>query len=228
MPAFRTWPAIGAVAILCAGCASSVEGSGAAIGSGPTATKTTTPVPSSLPSGTPSSPALTFGPGPNPPTEVSSSPSPSATSSPRPSATDAKPTRSPVPTAHGPGASLAGAIRAMKKHGYDPADTSPPWYPQHKLNGIVGVVHESADGYNQLVFFFVGNHYIGNDTSEPSAVIHYVSGTDDTVTVKYAIYHSNDPNCCPSGGGKSVRYHWNGQLLVPLDPIPSTKGTGRR
>ncbi len=231
MPAFhRSWPAIAAVAILCVGCGSTVEGSGQAIGGSQAATTASgsgSAAPSAtLPSGTTSSdPTL----GSNPPTEASSSASPSATK-PRPTATTPRPrpTKSPVPTQHGAGASLTSAIREMKKHGYDPADTSPTWYPQHKLNGIVGVAHGSADGYNQLVFFFVGNHYIGKDTSDPSAAIHYVSGTDDTVTVKYAIYHSNDAMCCPSGGGKSVRYHWNGQMLVPLDPIPSTKDAGRR
>lgn len=88
--------------------------------------------------------------------------------------------------------------------------------------------HESADGYFQYGFFFVDGRYIGRDTKDPSAAITFISGTDRMVTLKYAIYSGSDANCCPSGGTRNVRYLWNGQQLVPLDPIPPTSGTGRR
>lgn len=114
----------------------------------------------------------------------------------------------------------------LRAHGYDPL---PPatWYRTHVLNAQVGVAHDSADGYVRLAFFFVNGRYIGTDTSQPSAIIHYVRGGNEMITLRYAIYRPNDPMCCPTRSA-NVRYHWTGHRLVPLDPIPPINGTGRR
>jgi LppP/LprE lipoprotein len=125
-------------------------------------------------------------------------------------------------------ASLADALRVVRQHHYSPVDNSPPWYPQHTLNGIVGYPTDSVDGHNQFVFFFVGNKYIGTDTDDPSTEIQYGSGADTTVTVKYFLYRSADPLCCPTGGTASVGYHWTGHKLEPLDPIPPLTGSVHR
>ncbi|HVX46696.1 MAG TPA: LppP/LprE family lipoprotein [Mycobacteriales bacterium] len=116
----------------------------------------------------------------------------------------------------------------MTSRGFDPAGNERTWYPDHTLNALVGVKHDSADGYFQYGFFFVNGRYIGRDTKEASATVKYVAGTDRMVTLQYAIYSGTDPNCCPSQGTRNVRYLWNGQQLVPLDAIPPTNGTGRR
>jgi hypothetical protein len=46
------------------------------------------------------------------------------------------------------------------------------------------------------------------------------------VALMYVLYRRNDPNCCPTGGGKIVRFHWTGRRLVALDRIPPLTGEG--
>lgn len=137
-------------------------------------------------------------------------------------------TVSPPTSSVPPAASLANALRVVQSHHYTPVDQTPPWYPQHTLNAIVGYPSDSADGHSQFVFFFVGNKYIGTDTGEPSTGVQYVSGANTTVTVKYFLYRSADPLCCPTGGTAAVRYQWNGHKLMPLDPIPPLTGAKHR
>jgi len=114
-------------------------------------------------------------------------------------------------------ADRAAAERVVRSHGYNP--NSGQWYPNHQLNAIVGVVQHSADGAARQTFFFVGNRYIGTDKADVSANSYYVAGANRTVTIGYPIYGPSDPMCCPSGGNWTVRFHWNGSRLVPLDPI---------
>ena len=111
--------------------------------------------------------------------------------------------------------------------GYTPySDDAAGWDPQAPVNVILATLTASADGYNNWAFFFVGNTYIGHDTKEPSLGISIVGRTSNTITLGYTIYGPNDPNCCPSGGSRSVRYQWNGSQLIPLDPIPTNDPTG--
>ena len=35
-------------------------------------------------------------------------------------------------------------------------------------------------------------------------------------------YTRADPLCCPTGGGKIVRFRWNGSRLAAVDAIPSS------
>jgi hypothetical protein len=85
---------------------------------------------------------------------------------------------------------------------------------------LVGTRTGSADGYNQLAFFFLGSHYLGTDSSQPSASMRVLSQSDTEVAIAYGLYRSHDPLCCPSGGQTTVRFQLNNGQLVPLQPIP--------
>jgi hypothetical protein len=67
--------------------------------------------------------------------------------------------------------------------------------------------------------------YLGTDTLNPSAQVRLGWRDSDTVALQYQLYRPEDPMCCPTGGAALVRYHWNGQALEPLDPIPSDDST---
>ncbi len=69
------------------------------------------------------------------------------------------------------------------------------------------------------VFFFVGTRYVGDDKTT-SANLGFAYLTGDTVAVNYSMYHLDDPDCCPSAGTQTVRFHWDGKSVTPLDPIP--------
>jgi hypothetical protein len=47
---------------------------------------------------------------------------------------------------------------------------------------------------------------------------------DTTIALMYVLYRNSDALCCPTGGGKIVRFHWNGSRLVALDRIPPRTG----
>jgi hypothetical protein len=80
---------------------------------------------------------------------------------------------------------------------------------------------DTADGKGMFAFFWVGDQYIGTDTADQSIAIRFVGQTDTTVTLAYALYTPSDPLCCSTGGTATVRYHWDGTKLTPLDPIPT-------
>lgn len=152
-------------------------------------------------------------PGPSPSTAAPSQP---ATQAPGPS--------SPPPPAKG---SLAAAKATVRGLGYTPnPDTGKHWDNSATLNVIVGILTGSADGHPAWAFFFVDGHYIGTDTELPSALINLAWTHSDTVALTYLLYAPADPMCCPSAGTATVRYHWNGSHLAPLDPIPPAGGTG--
>lgn len=115
--------------------------------------------------------------------------------------------------------SLEQAQSRVRAEGFDPVD--PETYKAGStLRVLLGVKSGSATAYNQQAFFFVGGRYLGTDTKDVSAGIRYEGQTDDTVTLAYALYEPDDPNCCPKAGSARVRYRWNGSRLTPLDPIP--------
>ena len=114
----------------------------------------------------------------------------------------------------------ADAIERIKREGYS-AFIPPPFSDEGPLRVFLGLKIGTADGYNQRAFFFLNDDYLGTDTLNPSAGIRLLVRTPDTVTLSYVLYRPNDGMCCPTGGSATVRYHWNGTRLVPLDPIPS-------
>ncbi len=129
-----------------------------------------------------------------------------------------------------PSAEATAAAAVVSAHGYTAADLS-EYRPTQTLRVLIGTRTGSADGHNQLAFFFIGGHYLGTDSSQPSASMRVVSQSDTEVAIAYALYRSHDPLCCPSGGQTTVRFQLNNGQLVPLQPIPpasSSSGLSRQ
>jgi hypothetical protein len=114
---------------------------------------------------------------------------------------------------------LGAALAVVRAHGYTAGDTS-DYHPEQTLRVLVGTGTGSSDGHGQQAFFFVGDRYIGTDTSEPSASVKVTGQSDTEVTLAYPLYRTHDPLCCPGGGQASVRFQLNNGRLVPLSPIP--------
>jgi LppP/LprE lipoprotein len=117
------------------------------------------------------------------------------------------------------GAQATAAAAVVRTQGYTPNDTS-EYHPNQTLTVLLGTRTGSADGYNQRAFFFLDGHYIGTDSSQPSAALRVLSQSDTEVTLAYALYRAHDALCCPSGGQATVHFQLNNGKLVPLDPIP--------
>lgn len=115
---------------------------------------------------------------------------------------------------------VGAATAVVRAHGYTPDETS-QYRPNQTLRVLVGTKTGSSDGYGQQAFFFVDGHYLGTDTSQPSATVKVVSQGDTEVTLSYPIYQAGDPLGSPSGGEKTVRFQLNNGHLVPLGQIPS-------
>lgn len=118
------------------------------------------------------------------------------------------------------GGNVQEAIATVESEGYQVfnPDSYDPSYP---LRVLIGIKKDSATGYAQRAFFFYGDEYLGNDTSADSATIEYEGQDDNTISLSYKLYRSDDPNCCPTAGEATVRYDWNGSELTPLDEIPT-------
>jgi len=116
-------------------------------------------------------------------------------------------------------AGLSAAMAVLRAKGFT-ANNAAEYHPNQSLRVLVGTRTGSGDGYGQQAFFFVNGHYIGTDTSQPSAKLRVVGQGDTEVTLEYPLYRKNDPLCCPGGGTAHVRFQLNNGRLTPLDPIP--------
>ncbi|HEU0315702.1 MAG TPA: LppP/LprE family lipoprotein, partial [Solirubrobacteraceae bacterium] len=68
---------------------------------------------------------------------------------------------------------------------------------------------------------FDGPRYLGTDASAPSGQIAVVGNGDTDVRLRYALYRSSDPDCCPTGTPRTVDFTLDGGHLVAADPIPA-------
>ncbi len=129
-----------------------------------------------------------------------------------------------------PSAEATAAATVVAAHGYTAADIS-DYHANQTLRVLIGTRTGAADPYNERAFFFLGNHYLGTDSTEPSASVDVVGQSDTEVTLTYALYRAHDSLCCPSGGLATVHFQLNNGQLVPLDPIPpasSSSGLSRQ
>jgi hypothetical protein len=119
------------------------------------------------------------------------------------------------------GGSVTEAVARVEAEGYEVEDTS-TYDPAYRLRVLIGTKNLPTSA-PQRAFFFVGDDYLGTDTSEDSAHIEYAGQDDTQVSLSYQLFRRNDPNCCPTGGEATVRYQLaaDGETLTPLDPIPS-------
>ena len=114
---------------------------------------------------------------------------------------------------------LAKALEAVRAHGYTPSSTS-DYHPEQTLRVLVGTRNGSGEGHAQQAFFFLGERYLGTDSSQPSGAVHVISQGDTEVTLGYPIYRSGDSLCCPSGGEAHVTFQLNNGTLAPAQSIP--------
>jgi len=124
---------------------------------------------------------------------------------------------------------VGGAAGIVRAKGYTPNDTS-DYHSGQTLRVLVATRTGSGDGYGQLAFFFVGDHFIGTDTKEPSATIRVTSQSDTEVTLAYPLYRKSDPLSSPSGGQTTVQFGLNNGKLTPIGHIPpasSSSGLSR-
>ncbi|MFD2420877.1 LppP/LprE family lipoprotein [Amycolatopsis pigmentata] len=116
--------------------------------------------------------------------------------------------------------SLGAAEAVVREKGYRPYSNA-GWDGPSTLKVILGTVSISVDGYSNRAFFFANGNFVGTDTSTDSAGITALGAVGDTVTLSYQLYNPADPMCCPTASTATVRYHWTGSGLVPLDKVPS-------
>jgi len=115
---------------------------------------------------------------------------------------------------------LSGATALLRARGFT-ANSTADYHANQSLRVLVGTRTGSGDGYGQQAFFFVGGHFIGTDSSQPSATLRVVGQSDTEVTLAYPLYRRNDPLCCPGAGQAQVRFQLDNGRLRPMDPIPS-------
>jgi hypothetical protein len=167
----------------------------------------------------------------DPPQEAMTSGRPSATASmaPGPAATAAATSAPPaIATAIPDDQGLAAAEDIVTTQGYDPIEVV-GFDGASDLQMILGHSHGSADGGREWAFFFDPNGvYLGTDASEPTAGLERSWSDGDTIALRYTLFRADDPQCCPSGGATTVRFHWDGDRVNALDSIPSTEGDPSR
>jgi hypothetical protein len=111
------------------------------------------------------------------------------------------------------------ALGRVAQEGYMVPDPS-TYDPRSPLRVLLG--NRVGSSTDHRAFFFNGDQYLGTDTLAPSASpLGIVSRDANSVAIRYLLYRTSDPDCCPSGGSAVVRYAWNGEHLTPLDPIPT-------
>lgn len=93
------------------------------------------------------------------------------------------------------------------------------WMKGTAFNAIYGNCR-AGDGTDQHIWFFAGGRFVGMDARTPAKSIIGLWRDDRTLAFMYVLYRSSDPNCCPTGGGKIVRFRWNGRHIVALGRLP--------
>jgi hypothetical protein len=99
------------------------------------------------------------------------------------------------------------------------------WVHGWRFNALFGNCR-AADGRDQHVYFFERGRFVGTDGLGASSEILGIWRDDTTFAFMYVLYRRGDPLCCPTGGGKIVRFHWDGKRFHALDrPPPRQDGT---
>lgn len=120
-------------------------------------------------------------------------------------------------------ASRRTAVRHLKAHGYRPVNKD-QYHKHQDLRVLVGIKAFGCCAAGFKAFFFVRHHgFQRADVYYASrAGLHVKHQTDKTIALEYGrLYRFHDPNCCPKGGYKVVRFRWNGTRVRALDHIPS-------
>ena len=132
--------------------------------------------------------------------EIAATPTPAATATPT-ATPEPKPT--PVPLTAEQKAARESAAELVREKGFEVVRLR-DYDPRRKLRVLIG---EEPSGM-RMAFFFVDDLYIGNDRSSLSSKLKVKRAGDVQVTLTY-------------DGASDVRFKWDGNALVPQDPLPS-------
>ncbi|MBP2400942.1 LppP/LprE family lipoprotein [Streptomyces syringium] len=154
------------------------------------------------------------------PDEVRARPSSGRPTGPAGSSSEAAPAGSRAPSSASPGGErddfeARTVRRLMAEAGVsdvfnDPADQPGP------LRAVAGnCPHVVTDC--QVLYFFHGSRKVGDLTTE---VVSVRSSDGRTVTVRFPQFRTGDPQCCPSGQPKDVRWRWEGSSLKADFTLP--------
>ena len=145
---------------------------------------------------------------------VSPSPSPSPSRGATPT-----PTKAPAGGSYGTLAAAQAYVQAQAEPGYPfsllAADTT--WRPGAVLHVLHGTPQGTASYGGDYYFFFANGNPVGKQYFTGAVGETPVDST--TFAVTYKVYKPADAHCCPSGGQATVRFHWDGARLKPLDPL---------
>jgi hypothetical protein len=91
-------------------------------------------------------------------------------------------------------------------------------FTDNGLSVIKGVA-QSVSGRGVRFYFFVNGQFTGTD-GDGSQDAYVVSNDGTTIAIRYVLYKSTDPGCCPTGGEAVVRFEQHGDAVVAIDPLP--------
>jgi len=94
------------------------------------------------------------------------------------------------------------------------------WFPGLRFNALYGNCR-AGDGRDQHIWFFDRGRFLGTDAPKSSHWIIGVWRDAKTIAFLYVLYRQTDAECCPTGGGASVRFRWTGKRVARLDRLPS-------
>lgn len=125
-------------------------------------------------------------------------------------------------------ASRKSAIAYMEAHGYSPVNKA-QYHKRQAIRFLVGVKTFGCCTGGRKAFFFVRHRgFQRTDVHHASRTALRGAGqSNKAIAVRYGpLYRPSDPNCCPAGGYKVVRFRWNGSKVTTLDRIPSGEKRG--
>lgn len=125
--------------------------------------------------------------------------------------------------ATGKNRALTTAVKRWHTKGCAPPDTS-MWVHGSRFNSLYGNCL-AGDGHDQHVWFFDHGRFVGTDGLGTSSEVIGLWRDGTTFAFLYVLYRRQDALCCPTGGGKVVRFRWNGKRFRALDrPPPRQNG----
>lgn len=93
------------------------------------------------------------------------------------------------------------------------------WANGLQFNALFGNCR-AGDGRDQRIWFFVAHRFVGTDATTSSHLIVGLWRDERTIAFLYVLYRQSDAECCATGGGAIVRFHWSGNRLMRLDRLP--------
>jgi LppP/LprE lipoprotein len=113
------------------------------------------------------------------------------------------------------------AALAFVSHRCAPSSTRDAtlWVSGWVFNPLFGDC-SGGDGHDQHVWFFAGKRFVGRDAPTSSAEIIGLWRDSNVTAFLYVLYRPSDALCCPTGGGRVVRFRVTATRVVRLDPLP--------